>query len=221
MVASHWLRMMEKNEMKDICIIIGSFYPDVEGNGGTVPVYADWVARDKEQSAPQRLVNQTRFFRELQSVYDDDEPQGIMGVTLISNKNVTTSHCNQLSGTVNITTLHLNANGSYVFDAEFEAEDYRMKKRRKGLFDEGLFDEETEEKETDKPNDALKHCGVWDYKGDAIVMEGFGFATGYFGNQCFKRFSSEFIIRRPVNSESLGETICQWKKCNLSVLVYV
>jgi len=224
MVVSHWLREMKMNVMEDICTIIDSFYFNQDGDKldeDTLSISADWFARDKEQStsSPQRGVNQSRFFTELQSVFDGEESKDILGVTVT------------LAGTEKAyswykkktSILHLNAGGSYVFDVNeyltwFETESMKEPKH-----------EET---------DFLKHCGVWDYKGDQIVMNGLGFKDrvsteededgcrwGWMeGTKKFAgTFSSKSAIQRPVPFKQPDDISYKRRKrieSNLSLVVY-
>merc|ERR1711879_303636 len=47
-----------------------------------------WIAREEEQSAKERCENQSRFFKELQSISDGDGSENIKGVTITFVKNV-------------------------------------------------------------------------------------------------------------------------------------
>ena len=230
-VVSHWLRMMKMNVMEDMCSIIHSFYVDIECQEDPFPVYADWIVRDKEQSSPQRRVNQCLFFKELQPIADEKEITNIVGVAVFL-----VNLCHSFGGwTETTTTLHLNANGSYVF----EKQEYSV-----------WIESESDTSEYQQTT-LLKHCGVWDYKGNEIIMEGFGFSTSLLhttgSSPCFDSdctecgyeshedqtgtatyLSTKLAIQRPVERKAESpkrkrkgrkrrETI---KKCNLSVFVY-
>jgi len=191
MVVSHWLRMIQMDVMDDISSIIDSFYVNHDYDGETLSVSADWTA----PHSPLLLeMNQSRFFKELQSISDGDDTKDIVGVTLHLVKTVK----GYSSWTESTTTLHLSANGSYVFEdkewstwAEGEAESAG----------EGVS------------NDVAKHCGVWDYNGDEIVMEGFGFANSWGSEDDMyesdddetkpdNTFSTRLAIQRPVAVET-------------------
>ena len=235
-VVSHWLRMMKMDVMEDIYSIIDSFYVDIECQEDPFPVYANWIVRDKEQSSPQRRLNRCLFFKELQSIADEKDITDIVGVAVFLAKTVKGySYWHETT-----TTLHLNANGSYVFEENgYDA------------WAEGEAESDSEYEVTR----LLKHCGVWDYKGDEIVMEGFGIEDTEGGYHCESSedededeterdtyFSSKLAIQRPVLVKQTA-TCEQWfesgrcdkcersrggirqkcrktEKCNLSVFVY-
>ena len=88
------------------------------------------------------------------------------------------------------------------------------------------IDSDCEEEETEE----RKHCGVWDYRGDAIVMEGFGFRDrqgDYYsdgrGSTKDHRVSTELAIQLPVpfkQREDVSYKRRRHEKCNLSVIVH-
>lgn len=105
-------------------------------------------------------MNQHKLFGELQSIRDKDETNDIMGVTITFVKTVR----GYGFGTEKTIMLHLNANGSYIFD----------------LYErEGWVETEAESDSGEEQKDVVRHCGVWDYEGDEIIMDGFGFTDLY------------------------------------------
>jgi len=232
-VLSHWLRMMGMDVIEDICPIIESFYVDKDYDEDTLSVSADWMVGFEKKSSPQqRRLNQSRLFKELQSIADGDDTTDIAGVTLIWAKTI-----NQYSwGRASTTTLHLNANGSYVFEEKGHS---------------SWIESESESAEEYSDEYVLKHCGVWNYKGDEIVVEGFGFrdseSTDYDdeldedeGDGETNTFSTKLAIQRPVavqheamcreysycrrcsgrEKDFIAQKCRETKRCKLSVFVY-
>merc|ERR1712113_189244 len=101
----------------------------------------------------QRRVNQSRFFKELGSM-NDETFEAIEGVTM-------TFILDYMDGAWHYrkrTTLYLYPNGCYVSH----------------LND---IDEMAWNGERSKEHLTIKHCGVWGYNGDEIILKGLGFET--------------------------------------------
>jgi len=163
MVLSYWLRMMDITMTADICdIVSGTVFEDDRF------IYGKWIVREEVQSSKDRCENQSRFFKELQSISDGDGSENIMGATITFVTNA--------RGGYSKTSLYLNANGQYLFN---------LNGRSSGI----------------------KHCGVWDYQGDEIAMQGVGYRFQNHPLQFFQyRFLSKLAIQRPVpfNFEDLS-----------------
>merc|ERR1711879_1027866 len=164
MVLVHWLRMMNINMMDEICAII----KDKVFEGDARIIYGHWITRDEKESSTERRKNQSRFFKELKSISNGDGCDNIMGVAITLLKNA-----GGYSWTTKTETLlHLYANGTYLFD-----------------FIEERSWIETEAGTSDySSTDVVKHCGVWDYKGDEILMQGVGYQ---FHDYKVNRYDSE------------------------------
>jgi len=212
MILSYWLRVMDMKVMEDICAMINERVFDDDD----LHIYADWIARDKEESSKERGVNQSRFFEKLQSIRipDADESKPIADVTITFKKTVR----GYSYSTEKTTLLHLHANGCYVFD----------------LFERnGWSETEAKSDSGEEQRDVIRHCGIWDYEGDEIIMEGFGFTDLYDQHQYTReergniktdhQFSSKLAIRRPLPFKQPKDTHYKRKrfeKCDLSVVVY-
>lgn len=136
-------------------MIMDSYFCDkpsdkvIDGDGPYI--YGVWISLDRPsiQSSECLQMNQSKFFKELQSIHDEDAPKDIMGVTMtwkVTLKDIPVNECWWFNGT---TILRLYANGSYVFDLSEE--------------DGGL---EEEQGPGDEDKTQIQHCGVWDYEGN-------------------------------------------------------
>ena len=187
-------------------------------------IYADWVARDEEQSSKERRMNQSLFCKELQSISDENGCEHIIGVTITFEKYVGRYG----STTREKTLLYLNATGQYLFD----------------FYEHCSWIEDEDDDDGYESTKVIKHCGVWDYKGDEIVMKGVGYqfqnvqndnTWGYESDENLEmmklnaeferkyRFSSKLAIQRPVpfkNPENISYKRKRRENCDLSVVVH-
>lgn len=129
-------------------------------------IFGVWIARNKKASLKGRQVNQSRFFKELESICTVNALKEIAGVSFTFKKKKKSKKARKekvkIHSKSETTTLGLYANGAYVFGWE---------KSSATWYDDcsdSEMDYVSHQKET-------KHCGAWSYEGNQITMEGLGF----------------------------------------------